>query len=271
MPDIFDPAAIARHQARSRARFADHDFLHRAVVKNIVGRRRLIRRDFSNVLMVGREELLPMMRENGMGDVAPATLESLAPDTNADLIFSILSLHTVNDVPGALTRLRAALRPDGLFLGAVIGGDSLRELRHALGAAEIETTGAFTARVAPTIHLQDMAALMQRAGFALPVVDHESVTVTYDDPMRLLHDLRGMGEGNPFPPAARRWLGRRAFNRMRDLYRTHYAEKDGRVPATFDILYLCGWAPHDSQPKPLKPGSATHRLADVLAADTNTP
>jgi NADH dehydrogenase [ubiquinone] 1 alpha subcomplex assembly factor 5 len=265
MSDIFDPAAIVQNEERSRCFFSRHDFLHRIAIHDLIDRASAVRRSFSRILFIGRAELVPLLREAGYPDiVAVRQIDECPADASYDLIFNALTLHTENDVPGMLIRMRKALKPDGLFLAAVTGGHTLRELRHALGAAEIETAGTLTTRLAPTIHLQDMAALMQRAGFALPVVDSDIVMATYADPVVLLRDLKGMGEGNPFPSAARRWMGRRILSRMTEIYRQNDGESDGRVKATFDLLYACGWAPHESQPKPLKPGSATHRLADVL-------
>jgi len=271
MTEIFNPAAITRNHDRSRLNFGRYDFLHQRVMMDIIDRIRLVRRSFPRILFIGRSELTPLLRDAGYPNIsAIGHMDEYHDQTAYDLILNVMTLHTENDVPASLIRMRQALRPDGLFLAGLIGGHTLQELRHALGTAEIELTGGFSPRVAPMIHLQDMAGLMQRAGFSLPVVDSETITVTYTNPTFLLHDLRGMGEGNPFPPSARQWMGRKILARMTEIYREHYGEPGGLIPATFDILYACGWSPHESQPQPLRPGSATHHLADVLATQDVT-
>src|SRR5262249_52047801 len=181
-----------------------------------------------------------------------------------DLITSVLSLQLVNDLPGALIQIRRALRPDGLFLGALLGGDSLIELRQAFMMAETETAGGVTPRVFPTADVRDMGGLLQRAGFALPVADSEPLIVTYSDPMALIWELKGMGAANPLAARSKKPLRRDTLARAVQYYSEHFNEPDGRVRATFEILYLCGWAPHGSQQRPLKPGSAAARLADAL-------
>lgn len=180
------------------------------------------------------------------------------------LIFSPLSLHTVNDLPGALVQMRRALIPDGLFMASLIGENSLHELRQSLSAAEMDIRGGFSPRVAPMVGLQQMAGLMQRAGFLLPVVDIQKITVTYEDPMSLLRDLRGMGESRPMTTDKHFHTPKRLFQRMCEIYRRDFSERDGRVTATFDIIHVMGWSPHASQQKPLRAGSAEHSLADAL-------
>ena len=185
---------------------------------------------------------------------------------SADLIVSILSLHWTNDLPGALAQVRRALRPDGLFIGALFGGSSLQELRWALGQAELELTGGAAGRVSPFADAFDGAGLLQRAGFALPVSDIDRLTVTYADPFALIRDLRAMGETALFAERARP-LTRAVVARMAQLYAERYADADGRIPATFEIVTLSGWAPHPDQQKPLRPGSAKTRLADALGVE----
>ena len=185
-------------------------------------------------------------------------------DGSLDLVVSALTLQYINDLPGTLIQIRRALKPDGLFLAAMIGGDSLAELRAAFAEAEAEVEGGVSPRVAPFADLRDLGALLQRAGFALPVTDVDRVTVRYASPLALMHDLRRMGAGNIMTERRRTPLRRATLRRMLELYAERFADADGRVRATFEIVWLSGWAPHESQQQPLAPGSAKTRLADVL-------
>ncbi|MFJ5368082.1 methyltransferase domain-containing protein [Bosea sp. CER48] len=181
-----------------------------------------------------------------------------------DLAVSLLALQGVNDLPGALVQIKRALRPDGLFMGCLLGGRSLQELRQALLEAESETMGGVSPRVAPFADLRDLGGLLQRAGFALPVIDSEIVTVRYRDAFGLLRDLRAMGWANNLIARRRTPLRREALLRAAAVYAERFADADGRLPATFEFVWLSGWAPHESQQKPLRPGSAKARLADAL-------
>jgi SAM-dependent methyltransferase len=181
-----------------------------------------------------------------------------------NLVVSLLALHWTNDLVGALIQIRRALKPDGLFLGAFFGGATLNELRQALLAAEAEATGGAGPRVSPFADGLDGAGLLQRAGFALPVADVDRLTVLYAHPLKLMADLRAMGETNVLIDRPRRPLSRAVLARMCEIYVERFGRPDGRVPATFEIISLTGWAPHDSQPRALKPGSAKMRLADAL-------
>jgi SAM-dependent methyltransferase len=181
-----------------------------------------------------------------------------------DLVVSLLSLHWANDLVGALVQIRRALKPDGLLIGAILGGATLTELRQSLIAAEAELTGGAGLRVSPFADVSDAAGLLQRAGFALPVADIERVTVRYDHPLKLMADLRAMGETNALVDRARRPLSRPVLARAFEIYRERFGLAGGRIPATFDIVALTGWAPAPSQPQPLRPGSAKMRLADAL-------
>jgi SAM-dependent methyltransferase len=183
-----------------------------------------------------------------------------------DLIVSNLSLHWVNDLPGALIQIRQALKPDGLFLAAMLGGETLFELRRAFMEAELEITSGISPRVSPMAELRDGGSLMQRAGFALPVVDSESFTATYSDPFALMTELRGMGEANAVLSRTRTPLKRVLLAEMARRYVELFAEPDGRIPATFQVIHLTGWAPDEAQQKPLRPGAAKTRLADALGA-----
>jgi SAM-dependent methyltransferase len=184
-----------------------------------------------------------------------------------DLALSALGLHWVNDLPGALLQLRGCLKPDGLFLGAMLGGDSLHELRVALMEAETEVAGGLSPRVSPFAEVRDCGGLLQRAGFALPVVDSDTITVTYADPLALMRELRGMGEANANRERLRGGTRAGVFARAAERYAERYAGPDGRIPLTFQVLYLTAWAPHESQPQPLRPGSARTRLADALETE----
>jgi SAM-dependent methyltransferase len=203
------------------------------------------------------------------GQPALAADEETLPFAEAsfDAVFSLLSLHWVNDLPGALVQIRRALKPDGLFLAALLGGETLTELRGALMQAEIEEEGGAGPRVSPFADVAQAGGLLQRAGFALPVADVDSITVSYPDAFRLMQDLRGMGETNAVA-AHRRTASRRAtLMRAAALYSERHADQDGRLPATFQVVYLTAWAPHESQPQPLRPGSAKARLADALGTE----
>jgi SAM-dependent methyltransferase len=185
-------------------------------------------------------------------------------DGSLDLVVSGLAFQFVNDLPGTLSQVRRALKPDGLLLAAFIGGDTLTELRQSFAAAEAEIEGGASPHVAPFADLRDIGALLQRAGFALPVTDVDRVVVRYASPFGLMHDLRRMGATNALTERRRLPLKRATLMRMAELYAGRFADADGRIRATFEIVWLSGWAPHASQQKPLAPGSATRRLADAL-------
>jgi len=286
---LFDRTVHARHRARAAAGFAGHDFLVRRAAADIAERIGGINRDFPLALDLGCHQgaLAAALMEAGeaaakverlvSADLAPAMLaharglrvaadEEALPfrDASLDLALSILSLHWVNDLPGALIQLRRALKPDGLFMAALFGGDTLTELRQSLAEAEIECEGGLSPRVSPFADIRDIGSLMQRAGFALPVVDADRVTVRYADPMRLMAELRGMGETNALAERRRTPMRRSTLMRATEIYREKFGLPDGRVPATFEIVTATGWAPHESQQKPLRPGSAETRLAEAL-------
>jgi SAM-dependent methyltransferase len=185
-------------------------------------------------------------------------------DASLDLIVSALALQFINDLPGVLVQIRRALKPDGLFIAALIGGETLTELRQAFAAAESEVEGGISPRVAPFADLRELGALLQRAGFALPVTDTERLVVRYDTAFDLMHDLRRMGATNALIDRRRTPLKRATLMRMMEIYTQRFADADGRVRATFEIVWLSGWAPHPRQQQPLEPGSARTRLADAL-------
>ncbi len=204
---------------------------------------------------IGQVEALPQS--------APARSALAVVEGSTDLIVSILGLHWADDLPGALAQIRRALKPDGLFLGALFGAGTLSELRQVLTEAELEVTGGVQARVSPFADGYDGAALLQRAGLGLPVVDVDRVVVRYPDMFALIRDLRAMGETSALAGPVRP-LTRGIVARAAQLYAERHGEPDGRVPATFEIIHLAGWAPHESQQKPLPRGSAKMRLADAL-------
>jgi SAM-dependent methyltransferase len=185
-------------------------------------------------------------------------------DGTLDLVVSGLALHAVNDLPGVLIQIRRALKPDGLFVAALLGGDTLTELRQSFAAAESEIEGGASPRVAPFADLRELGALLQRAGFALPVTDADRLTVRYDSVFGLMPDLRRMGATNALTIRRRTPLRRATLLRMAEIYAQRFADGDGRVRATFEIVWLSGWAPHPDQQQPLKPGAAKTRLAEAL-------
>jgi SAM-dependent methyltransferase len=204
--------------------------------------------------------------EGAATDFPVAADEEALPfaDASLDLVVSALALQFVNDLPGTLIQVRRALKPDGLLLAALAGGDTLTELRQAFAAAEAEIEDGVSPRVAPFIDVREAGALLQRAGFALPVTDVDTLTVRYASPVALMHDLRRMGATNALVERRRRPLRHATLVRMMEIYSERFADADGRVRATFDIVWLSGWAPHASQQQPLRPGSARTRLADAL-------
>jgi SAM-dependent methyltransferase len=280
-PRPFEPRLVRQRKRRAAAGSREAAFLHARVAADLADRLEAIPRPFGCVLVLGggglfseelrqRPELAARFGDVIEADVATGAVildpEALPFAEGAfDLIVSILVLHSVNDVPGALIQLRRALRPDGLLLASLLGGETLSELRLSLIEAESELTGGAGPRVSPFADLQDLAGLLQRAGFALPAADRDVVTVRYGEPMRLLADLRAMGETAALSERNPRGLSRRILTRAFEIYRQRFSDED-RVRATFEVLTITGWAPHDSQQKPLKPGSAKTRLADALGA-----
>jgi SAM-dependent methyltransferase len=217
-------------------------------------------RQSGQVDRVVRIDRLPQSRPDIVGD--QETLP-LAP-ASIDLAVSALALHWSDDFPGVLAQIRTALKPDGLFLGVLLGGETLTELRQSLAAAEAEVTGGASPRVSPFTELRAAGALLQRTGFALPVIDQDRRTVRYDSALHLMRDLRAMGATNVLVDRDRRPLRRAVLVRAAAIYAERFSDPDGRVRATFDLISLSGWAPHASQQQPLKPGSAKARLADAL-------
>lgn len=268
VPQIFDRALLRRRLARAD-RAGAATFLLERVAEEMAERLHAILRDFPDAADLGTPSdiLQGQLKERltHLDRVAIPEDEHLAlePETR-DLIVSALALQFVNDLPGVLAQIRAALRPDGLLMAAMIGGETLTELRQAFAAAETELDGGMSPHVAPLPDLRDIGALLQRARFALPVVDLDRVVVRYDSAFALMHDLRRMGATNTLLERRRAPLRRATVMRMADLYAENFSDPDGRVRATFDILWIAGWKPHPSQQQPLKPGSARARLEDAI-------
>jgi len=270
-PKIFDRRLLRVRQARAHA-LGPTTFLIDRVATELGERLSAVLRRFDVAADLGTptEAVRRALAASGkVGSIlAVKADEEALPFANGslDLVVSALALQFVNDLPGTLIQIRRALRPDGLLLAALIGGESLSELRAAFAAAESEIEGGISPRVAPFADVRELGALLQRAGFALPVVDSEKVVVRYDSVFGLMRDLRGMGATNVLHERRRTPLRRATLARMTAIYAERFADADRRVRATFEIVWLSGWAPHESQQKPLKPGSAAHRLADALGA-----
>jgi SAM-dependent methyltransferase len=278
-PLIFDRVLVRARRARA-ARLGAATFLLDRVAAEFAERLAVVLRRFDFALDLGtpgEAVRMAISRLNSVGtivaaDALPRARPFIAADEEAlpfrdgvfDLVVSGLALQGVNDLPGALLQIRRALKPDGLFLAALLGGETLSELRQAFAAAESDVEGGASPRVAPFADLRDLGALLQRAGFALPVVDADRLTVRYDSVFGLLADLRRMGATNVLSARRRTPLRRATLMRMAENYTQRFADGDGRVRATFEIVWLSGWAPHPGQQQPLKPGTAKTRLADAL-------
>lgn len=280
-PPIFDRSLIKRRLARANA-IGGEDFLICHAIEEFCERLDAIKREFCAILDMGTpssrltariSELLnpPLIVRMAPIEVAAGALSVTGDEENLpfapgrfDLAVSALSLHNLNDLPGALVQLRRVLKPDGLFLGCLLGGETLHELRAVLAVAETEIYGGVSPRVAPFADVRDMGGLLQRAGFALPVADRKTLTVRYTDLFGLMHDLRAMGAANALVSRRRTPPARSFFMRAAKIYAERYADPDGRIRVTFEMIFLSGWAPHESQQKPMAPGSAKMRLADAL-------
>ncbi|MDO8979178.1 MAG: methyltransferase domain-containing protein [Afipia sp.] len=269
-PRLFDRALLRDRQTRA-VRLGPATFLLDRVSEDLVERRHAVLREFSESVDLGTpgDRLGVALAVTGQRTV-PVALpvsdsESLPFAANTfDLAVSALALQFVNDLPGVLAQIRRALKPDGLFLAAMIGGETLTELRQSFAAAESEVEGGVSPRVAPFADLRDLGALLQRAGFALPVTDVDRIVVRYDNAFALMQDLRRMGATNILNERRRTPSRRATFLKMAQIYAERFSDPDGRIRATFDIVWLSGWAPHESQQKPLKPGSAKMSLADAV-------
>ena len=273
-PRVFDHQLIARRLAR---RSGGEDFVTRLVLDDLEDRLLTVVRSFERALLLAPDaSTLPERGNSGKGSFAFERLSPLhgthrvdpeqldLPRNDYDLIVSLFDLQLVNDVPGYLSRIRAHLAPDGLFLAAALGGDSLTELRQAFLAADTEISGGAYARVAPLIPLRDAGALLQRAGFALPVADVETHLVRYASPLALMQELKELGAQNPLADRPGRLMTPRLLAAAAAAYAELASDPDGRVRATLEIIWMSGWAPHESQQQPLQPGSAKVSLTKVL-------
>ncbi|MEM8700599.1 MAG: methyltransferase domain-containing protein [Pseudomonadota bacterium] len=283
--DLFDRALLKKRRQRALKRAKPGaDFLLANVADDLRDRLLLINRRFETAVDLGGHtgRISRAIAETGKAErllradlffadphlPAPDLVfdDALLPlkDQSVDLIVSALNLHLVNDLPGSLIQIRRALAPDGLFLAVLPGAGTLTELRDSLTRAELETTGGAAARVLPFADTRDLGSLLQRAGFSLPVTDMDTITVRYDTMFALLRDLQEMGATSVLKQSAARPLPRAALLRAAEIYAQDHADADGRIRATFTLITLSGWAPHESQQKPLRPGSAKTRLADAL-------
>jgi len=286
-PRLFDRSLLSRRLDRAARGFAQAQFLKERVSEDMLDTLGAINRRFDIALDIGARGGVfgRMLAASPVADKIGLLIESdlsraMLPQTGArvvldeealpfgddslNLIVSGLGLHNVNDLPGALVQALRALRPDGLFIGALFGGETLRELRSCLMEAEIEVRGGYGPRVAPFAESPDLIDLLKRIGFAMPVVDSDRVSVSYEHPLRLMADLRLMGEGNGLHERPRKGLNKAILSRLCELYSARHSDAEGRVTATFEIITLSGWKAHESQQKPLRPGSARMRLADAL-------
>jgi len=285
---VFDRDLVRRRRDRAAPDFARADFLFQESAARLTDRLLDVTRDFPVVLDLGCHTgqiaaALPQSSRIGtlmQCDFAPRMAQAAARNSRAtfcadeeflpvaehslDLVLSNLSLHWVNDLPGALAQIRRAIKPDGLFLATMFGGETLRELRTALLEAEAETAGGVAPRVSPFTDVRDAGNLLTRAGFALPVVDADTITVTYGDMFKLMADLRGMAETNTVRERRKSPTRRDTFLRAAEIYAERFSNAAGRLTASFQIITMTAWVPHTSQPKALRPGSATARLADAL-------
>lgn len=269
-PRLFDPAQLARNLRRRPTR---ESFVRDLVFDDLADRLGAHMRNFADAVLIAPDaDLLPNQVATASGTVQFRKVEAFAgeddfpalPEGNFDLIVSLLHLQAVNDVPGHMARLRARLRPDGLLLVAMIGGESLSELREAFLAADLAVAGGASARVAPMAQVRDAGALLQRAGFALPVADVETHRVRYANAFALMAELKTLGAANPLADRPRRFATRNLLAQAAAAYQEASADSDGRVRATLEVIWLAGWVPHESQQKPLRPGSAKVSLGELL-------
>ncbi len=283
--EVFDQGAVRRHRERAAAGLGEHDFLLVEVAERLADRLSDVKRRFPFALdlgchrgefgraLAGRggiETLIhcdpsPAMVAHAPGPRLAAAEDRLPFRAPAfDLVTSVLSLHWANDLPGALIQIARCLRPDGLLLAALLGGETLGDLRRALVEAELAERGGASPRVSPFADIGDLGGLLQRAGLAMPVVDADTITVTYPDAFALMADLRGMGESNAVADRVRHFTPRSVLAAAAAAYGAQHGDADGRIPARFQVLYLTAWKPHESQPRALRPGSAEASLAETL-------
>ena len=277
---IFDRQLIKNQRERATNNFSDHNFLFDWAENNLLERLNDVNRTFSKALQIGSrsskakkhqkiESLITLDITNapvqscsnfvqGSEEFLPIATKSM------DLVISNLNLHSVNDLPGALAQIQNTLKEDGLFMASMLGGETLYELRKIMMETELRLYGGTSPHIFPFADKPQMGELLQRADFALPVIDSEIITVTYDNAFKLFQDLRGMGEGNSIIERNKSPLGKSFFMDVAQEYQNQFTDDEGRIHATFEIIFLLGWAPHSSQQQPLRPGSAQHSLAEAL-------
>ena len=294
VPILFDQRLIRQHRQRASHRYADFAFLKDAAAIRLADRLELMRRHFDLCLDIGAHDGRLAQHFAGLGKIGhmihtdPADGFALASKQHGsgvvhalgdlpykpesfDAVFSCLSLHWVDDLPGLMMQARRLLKPDGLLLVSLLGGNSLAELKQALAEAEQDITGGLSPRCVPMADISDIGGLMSRAGLALPVADSDRLTVNYPHMFKLMEDLRGMGEQNAMLARLKTPTRRRVFMRAAEIYQQRFARADGQIPASFEIVTVTGWAPHENQQKPLRPGTAAHRLASALETDEQDP
>lgn len=279
---IFDSRALIMHLQRAvRSGYAD--FLFERITDDLLERLAPVMRSYDKAidiaspvsqaaaflehsLKIGSVDRLSIIKEDNAFEIADENTP--LPDNmgNYDLAFSLLALHAVNDLPGALIRICRLLKPDGLFIGCLFGNETLTELRQSflLAEADEESGMGISPHIAPFADIRNLGDLLQRAGFTLPVSDHERITIRYADPFALMADLRAMGMTNALTDRAKKPLRRKTLFKMADIYQSRFADADGKIRATFDLIWLLGWAPDDSQPKPLQPGQYSVRFEDAI-------
>lgn len=276
---IFDPARIRHNRQRALSGdFSQYDFLFSHARQSLLDRFSMIKKNFATAAIYGARDqsiidALPIDTAYCF-DLFQHESTALAADpelwpfayNSLDLVLSNLNLHWINDLPGTLVQIQRSLKPDGLLLAAMLGGNSLTELRMAMTQAESAVRGGASPHISPFVDMRDMGALLQRTGYALPVIDSEVVSVSYGSAQKLMHDLRYMGEGNALAQRDKRPLSKTLLAEIERCYADSFTDNDGRLIATFEIIYVIGWAPHSSQQQPLKPGSAQTRLSDALSA-----
>ncbi len=285
VPTLFNQQLLRKRLARAERSDGANNFLVQRITEDIAARLGLIKREFQLCALFGEyfdymaprlEDLPNLGRMITIGRIDPdrrpqhpwhiiGTEEHLPlANQSLNLAISPLTLQVVNDLPGALIQIKRSLKPDGVFIAAFLGGDTLCELRDCLLNAEVDIKGGVSPRIHPRIDIRDLGTLLQRAGFALPVVDSDRITVTYRSAVHLMHDLRNLALTSVLTQGAGARLNRRILARLEEIYKERYPAPGDRIKATFEIIYLTGWAPHESQQMPLRPGSAKARLADAL-------
>ena len=269
---LFDRALALTRAARKRG--AEPNILTRTIAEELAERLAFVNRRFTRSLLIAAEPEAIAARLKDGGQVeevefrTPSAGDDLGlPLARYDAVFSVLDLQTVNDVPGALIQMRRALKPDGLLLACLFAGDTLTELRQSWLAAEAAVTGGVSPRVSPMIDVRELGGLLQRAGLALPVADLDRTMVRYADAVALIHEIRELGLSNMLMGRSKTPVSRRLMAAAINHYQQNFADADGRVRATVEVAWITGWAPHESQQQPLKPGSAKARLADALKVE----